>query len=384
MRVFYLLLLVTVTNVFSQSLKKNELLLPYRDGNLWGFCDTLGKVRVKPFITGMGEFAITSPNFKGRYVIRKNGKISIIDQNKKVLFPGASLDSVQMSNYSNVIFVYKNNKEGILRDNKSLIPAEYDRVTPVVNESFEVEKGGKLGLINSKGKLIIPIKYEIIKRARVENKDQNKFDWVAISRDGGNRKETIYTDDTFLDTDEPIVGPKITLVTMEESIEERDRTYNRLKEIEKKYGEIVAVSDDKVVIKNATEYLVYAIDKDKIILKNDGVIKKFRSHNGSNTFLVEKKGQFGLVDETGKIILDYKYDKIEHELGAVCFLEKENKKGIFFLNSIYKEVELKYTKIKILEPIQINDHWQFSLFEVTTIEGKKGLLGENGVEYFKN
>ena len=36
------------SNIFSQKTKKQELLIPYRDGNLWGLCDTLGIVKVKP------------------------------------------------------------------------------------------------------------------------------------------------------------------------------------------------------------------------------------------------------------------------------------------------------------------------------------------------
>ncbi|MPT34729.1 MAG: hypothetical protein E2604_06495, partial [Flavobacterium sp.] len=154
MKAFYVLFLVSVTTVFSQHTKKNELLLPYRDGNLWGLCDTLGKVKVKPFTTGMVDFVTTPPNFNGKYVIQKNGKISIIDQHKKKLLAEMNLDSVRMSLFSYDIFAYKNNKMGVIRDFNVFIPVEYDEVSSVSNESYQVRKGTKKGLINSKGKWI--------------------------------------------------------------------------------------------------------------------------------------------------------------------------------------------------------------------------------------
>lgn len=45
LRFFSIVALFFVSNVFSQT-----PLIPYRDGKAWGFCDTLGKVIVKPYL----------------------------------------------------------------------------------------------------------------------------------------------------------------------------------------------------------------------------------------------------------------------------------------------------------------------------------------------
>ena len=51
--VFFTLLFTTLS--FSQN---NNPLIPYRDGNLWGFCDTLGNVKVKPLYKEIKDFNI--------------------------------------------------------------------------------------------------------------------------------------------------------------------------------------------------------------------------------------------------------------------------------------------------------------------------------------
>jgi hypothetical protein len=380
MKNFILIFILLTSNIFSQNLKKNELLIPYRDGNLWGFCDTLGVVKVKPFVKYMGKFTIDS-DFMGSYIIKNNNKFSIINQYKKTLLHEIDVDSLEISNFSNEILVYKNNKVGLLKDFKSFIPIEYDNISLVANESFSIRKNGKAGLINSKGKMIIPAQYSYIGWPREENKDQTKFDWVAFT---GFDEEKIFTDDKVLEDKKPKLNSGYTVYASGESREEYDKRQNEYKKIEKLYGEIVSVSGDFVIIKNGKQHRVYSMSKSKFILENDDIIDTFPSNHGYFTFSMKKNNKFGLIDEAGKVLLDFAYDKIKYKLNGICLIEKDGKKGLFILNSIYKTIEPKYKEIKILEPVSINNHWQFGLFEVTTTNDKKGLLGENGIEYFKN
>ena len=373
MKNFILIFILLTSNIFSQNLKKNELLIPYRDGNLWGFCDTLGVVKVKPFVKYMGKFTIDS-DFMGSYIIKNNNKFSIINQYKKTLLHEIDVDSLEISNFSNEILVYKNNKVGLLKDFKSFIPIEYDNISLVANESFSIRKNGKAGLINSKGKMIIPTQYSYIGWPREENKDQTKFDWVAFM---GFDEEKIFTDDKVLEDKKPKLNSGYTVYASGGSRKEYDKRLNEYKKIEKLYGEIVSVSGDFVIIKNGKQHRVYSMSKSKFILENDDIIDIFPSNHGQNN-------KFGLIDEAGKILLDFAYDKIKYKLNGICLIEKDGKKGLFILNSIYKTIEPKYKEIKILEPVSINNHWQFGLFEVTITNDKKGLLGENGIEYFKN
>ncbi|WP_027382962.1 WG repeat-containing protein [Epilithonimonas caeni] len=382
MKPILLIFLLTTFKLFSQNSKKNELLIPYRDGNLWGLCDTLGIVKAKPFISGLEKFAVDS-DFMGKYVIKKKNKISIINQYKKTLLPETDLDSLELSNFSNNILVYKSNKVGLLRDFKNFIPIEYDNIFPTLNQSYTVRKDGKVGLINNNGKLVIPILYSQIGRPRKENDDKNKFDWVAFFDDS---KIDNYVDEKILGDKKVIQGYTVyeseeNQEKINEKYEKRKREYNR---IESKYGKIVSFSDGYAIIKNEKKYVVYVTKNDGIVLENDDIIEDFYSNYGKKTFLVRNNNKFGLIDETGKVLLDSIYDKIKYQFGGICFIEKDNKKGLFILNSTYKQVEPKYKKIEILESIPVKERWQFGIFEVTTMNDKKGFLGENGVEYFKN
>lgn len=382
MKPIFLIFLLTTFKLFSQNPKKNEPLIPYRDGNLWGLCDTLGIVKVKPFISGLEKFAIDS-DFMGKYVIKKKNKISIINQYKKILLPETDLDSLELSNSSNEILVYKSNKVGLLKDFKNFISIEYDDIIPTINQSYSVRKDGKVGLINTNGKLVIPIRYSQIGRPRKENDDKNKFDWVAFYDDS---KIDNYVDQKILGDKKVIQGYTVyeseeTQEEINEKYEKRKREYNR---IESKYGKIVSFSDGYAIIKNEKKYFVYSTKNDGIVLENDVIIDGFYSNYGKKTFLVRNNNKFGLIDETGKVLLDSIYDKIKYQFGGICFIEKDNKKGLFILNSTYKQVEPKYKKIEILESIPVKERWQFGIFEITTMNDKKGFLGENGVEYFKN
>ncbi|WP_347068605.1 WG repeat-containing protein [Flavobacterium sp. WV_118_3] len=386
MKAFCFLFLLSVTMVFSQNTKKNQLLLPYRDGNLWGLCDTLGKVKVKPFTTGMKNFQTTPPNFKGKYVIRKNGKISIIDQHKRTLLAQMDLDSVEMFLFSKDIFAYKNNKMGVIRNFKMFIPVQYDDITFAANESYRVEKGGKKGLINSKGKRVIPTAYTEVYDSWDKNQDENndKFYWVARNeKSNGEKNEVDFADSIVLGEETPewySVSSSGLVKRMVTEEEENDR-----KRVEEKYGKILASSNNMYLVKISEGYGVFDVNQDKFIVKSDDKIEMFQSNHGYATFLMKKNGKMGLIDETGKMLLDYEYDAIEDKFwDGVCILKKDHKKGLFVLNSIYKPVQPKYKEIKILEAVPVSESWKFGLFEVTTTTGKKGLLGENGVEYFKN
>ena len=144
--------------------------------------------------------------------------------------------------FSKVVVMYKNNKKGLLRNFKMLIPVQYDDVEFAENESFTVEKKGKKGLVNSKGKLIIPIAYTTIYESWSENSDENssKFYWIAKNENSdGEGEEVNFTDTKVLveETPEwyspPVIGMKIQITEEEE---------NRSKRIGEKYGEVVSYS----------------------------------------------------------------------------------------------------------------------------------------------
>ena len=130
MKKLQILFILLSISLFSQNKIKSSLLIPYRDGNLWGFCDTLGVVKVKPFANDIINFSIGN-NAKGKYVIKNtNDKISVIDEKKAIILPPTNAyDSIKVSADYEEIAIFKNGKMGLFTNMKELIPPVYDRIT---------------------------------------------------------------------------------------------------------------------------------------------------------------------------------------------------------------------------------------------------------------
>lgn len=55
--------------------------MPYRNGNAWGLCDTLGKVQVKPAYDGIIDMIVDNSSRQSFYFVRQNGRTIVIDHN---------------------------------------------------------------------------------------------------------------------------------------------------------------------------------------------------------------------------------------------------------------------------------------------------------------
>ncbi|MBB4807603.1 hypothetical protein HNP38_002909 [Chryseobacterium defluvii] len=381
----FIFLLINAS-LFSQNKKKHEILLPYRNGNLWGLCDTLGVVKVKPTFEKIENFAINK-KFYGKYVVRKNNKISVIDQYKKILLNETEdYDSIFVTDSNRETTIFKNGKMGMLMNFKPFIPTEYDRINKKANGSYVVKIDELEGLINSKGQLIIPVEYKYVSRSYDKEDEKNKqFVWEA---EGVFVNKKFY-DDIYIPeaSEEDILEPPA-LIGVQEARPPSDKIKEAKKRLLEKYDNVsfyenenlIFVDKDKKkgVLSYPDETVIFDIEYDDI---------DFIGHEKeSAVFLLRKNGKSGILLKNKKIILPLEYDDItyEYDYGRYYVLKKNSKKGVFLLNTIYKPIQAKYKTIKQIPPIPVNENWQFGLFETETIDGKKGIVGENGVEFFKN
>lgn len=99
---------------FSQS-----VLIPYRDGKLWGYADSNGVVQIKPAFDKVGFFKYS----KTITEVFKDNKISLIDTGGNLLFPFSDDYEQFAENY----IVTQNGKKGIYtKQGVQLIAFEYD------------------------------------------------------------------------------------------------------------------------------------------------------------------------------------------------------------------------------------------------------------------
>lgn len=375
---FFTLLLTTL--LFSQT--NVNPLIPYRDGKLWGFCDTLGKVVVKPYFDKVIDVRYNPFEFnKAAFLLQKNNKKFVVNEKNQISVPvNHTYDSIRLKEFDiNYVEVFKNGKMGLYSNLKEIIPCDYDNIDVMGNKSFRVYIGNKCGIINSKNKLIVPIKYnEIYPSWDDEDQANSKYVW-----DASNDKERV----KYYDIKIALNGDEALGALLEKRGGNYESDYSSLKsELFKKYDKVEFDEYRNVayVTKN-NKIGVYSLLENRLFVDTIyDEVSYSDTNKGNAVFKVKLNGKFGLIIENNIVLLPIEYDKIEFNQ-KISQLEifKNNKVGIKVLNTIYPTIEPKYIEFLDREGIPINNSWGFNIFLVKTENGI-GYVGENGVEYFKN
>ncbi len=136
------------------SMKYNKAI--YLKDAKWGYMDYHGNIIIPPIY----EYAF---DFKSeRAIVIKDNKRGVIDKKNKIIIPLAFDDIKQKRN--NYFKVSKNNNDNIeyLLNNKGeqLISKPYEFTGRLVENKRRIKENGKYGVVNEKGKNIIPAKYD--------------------------------------------------------------------------------------------------------------------------------------------------------------------------------------------------------------------------------
>jgi len=360
----------------------DNIIIPYRDGNVWGFCDTLGKVVVKPYFDNVINVRYDIYNVrKASFLIQKNTKQFVVNEKNQITIPiNHAYDSLRLKEFDiDNIEVFKDGKMGLYSNLKEIIPCNYKRIDVVGNKSYRVFLGDKCGIVNSKSKLIVPIKYDIIYPSWGDsNKSNSKFVWEATL----GKVNTIFYDAKIKTSDDDIVGVLMDKTSGNSSEEETSIITDLLKNYDK------VIRDDyrniAYVTKN-NKIGVFSMLYKKLIIDTDYEEVNFADNNkGKLVFKVKVNGKFGFVSENNIVLLPIEYDKIQYNSKINQFeILKNNRVGVKVFNTIYPTIEAKYIEILDYKRLLINNNWSFVIFLVKTEKGI-GFIGENGVEYFKN
>lgn len=374
--------IVVLVTTISYAQTSTKVLLPYRDHSTWCLADTLGTIKVKTTYKDIKDFIIArNKSFVARYLVKNNKNYFVVDQNLKVLLPEMNTyDSISLNEYfPNYFWVYKKGKVGIWTANKEIVGCLYDKITPLENKSFEVEKGELKGLVNSQSKLIIPVEYQNIHSSWDENDEKNpKYVWVA---------EGVLVDKKFYDTKIIIKGESVGIgyATVKGIVDSSgggaDVRNQKLEQLKSKYDKVDFnfYNDYAIVTKDGKVGVVQFENQEELVTPLYEEVEQYGNDHGVSLYKVKKDHLYGLIKEGNTFFLNCEYDAIMDDLTLV----KGDKKGMIIFNSIYPCIAPKYVSIKEYKKIDISDTWQFGVFQVTTEKGK-GLIGENGVEFFKD
>lgn len=381
---FYVLSLSLILSgsLFAQQ-NKSSILIPYRVKNLWGFADTLGNLKVNPQYKAIEpKYYYNSKEQKtyARFVVKKATAASVLDENMQVKVPETyAYDSVKASvtYYEMDIFkVYKGGMAGLFTNGRQLISCQYSQIETTSNGSFIVQKDGLKGLVNSTGKLIIPVKYQSIRQDFDAGDEQEKFTWIARGMITAERFTDVRVtsaedeirildeviDGHYTDTRDPFAAKKTELGRQYQAVRPL-RGYNEYVYIDRngKTG-IYDLKKDRVLL--APEYENLQQCTPGCVWRGQGIYFRF-----------SENGRQGIINLNGQVLLPAEYTNVRERMYGYE-LETEGKKGAY----IYKRKVLIPTLYESIEQTTYVNG-SFMLFYVKTPEGY-GYIGENGVVFF--
>lgn len=236
----------------------------------------------------------------GLLLVQKNGKYGYIDKTGKVVIDTIYDDANSFE--QGVAIIQKDNQYAVI-DNagKFIVPfGKYDKIDSYVNHIglIEVSHHQKVGLIDTKGKIITPIQY----------------DNFAISN--------------FADLSKGVVAKKsgkYGLINAKTNQILIDFIYDDIGDYSDENGYRTIKQNDKYGYINATGKVVVPMIYDQV-----GLYKGALSP-------VQKGDKWGFVDREGKVVLDFEYDHVIPAVSPNFRVVKDNKE--FFIDPTGKMIE---------------------------------------------
>lgn len=333
----------TIKKEKSKSEKGTTIYKSYHPNGQLAYCDNKDE-RVKKEFYENGN--IKSENYyeNGSYVYKVyDEEENVIKTNLRSLKYAKTVSQNPKYDFerklaNGLTIVEKNDKYGILnKKGKVVLPTKYDFIHFEVDDNFEmkylvgeIRKNGKDGLINDNGKIIVPLKYD-----RIDISNSGTY-YTARKTNGDYKDGLIRKDGTA-------TRPKYDGV---DSYEEIDYA---VVERNDKYGLLSNINGKKL----APEIYDYINVFDYYLKETEDIEEKIA--------IVERKGKFGLMNLKGKKLTPVKFSKIEDEFDeyglAIC---------TFSLAEPPKEVKADELSLSVFE-------MQNSLLGVINVEGKEVL-----------
>jgi WG containing repeat len=363
--------------------QKRLLLIPYRNGNQWGYCDSLGNIKIKTEYDSACYFKTSKIEQVAQ--IYKNKKTGIIDNKGNILVP-IKFSWITTQTMDNHAFWFGTEesifKRGLYINNKEILPPIYQKIFERKGNCFVVKLDGKCGLFNAKGKLVIPINYKYIDFLKQENQ--------ILYYEAVNNLGTQIFKDTIANY-LPIKNDNEDYQIMQR-VPDFYKIQLHLDSIKKFYSfdTITYIQDEFTFCLQKGKLKGFWIsDLNKIVLPQYDDIKFSipinkliqKKYNAKYLIAVLKNGKYGIVNEDGKIIYPFEFDNLRLFENTIT-LEKGEKKGITVIDNLNSDIKIKYDAIK-KQYFENVYNTNFNVF-IVELQKRMGFVGENGIEYFKD
>jgi WG containing repeat len=357
-----LLILSCILTFIEPIMAQNTLLIPYRDGNRWGYSDTLGNIIIKPRFDSVGFYKYGKSNtLPDVAMVVQKGKKGLITTTGNFILP-IQFDSINLDVLLEGHFVVKKNNKFGLHDavGKPILPVRYEQIEYKI--MHRVTDQSTLGGIfaTKNGKL-----YHIEKNGQA--KELNESEWTDLEI----KLEEITTD--WFGTDEHsheiYQGENLT-----KNYPAFDLVKTMLSDGQHKADFLQAKKDGFYGLINYKGEVITPISYDSIIYQSEW------------RFLVQQNRKWGVININNKLLLPIEYDqlkRVEDFFSTYLVTSKGNLKGFFIPSTFYPPIPAVYQDIAYFDSFPVNSNWSFTILKVVK-DGRAGFVGENGVEFFKN
>ena len=290
-------------------------------------------------------------------IIEKDGKIGVIDQNKKTIIEPQYKDII-IINPHRAVFVCKNEEEQkILNHKNQKIFKEYDSVEPIdiydgkyEKNILKYEKNGKYGLLGITGYTITKAEYEEIssfgnKEGEFLAKSEGKY---GILDSNGNWKiknkyDEIQSDGYYTDENEYKKSGYVVKITTEDGYRYGYYDNEGSQVLNEKYNYINRLTQ----IKGDSIYLIVAKNgQTGVFVNNTKIInteyQTIEYNSERQIFIVERTGKYGAINLKGTKILETEYSQLSIN-GIYLYSVKDEIQKVFDENG--NEVNIPFDTV---------------------------------------
>ncbi len=292
----------------------------YKD-NKWGVIDSTGNNVIDPSYSEMivipndkeGVFICTydinyeTGEYKTKALNEKNEEIFTEYEKVEPISNADNNNNLWYEN--NVIKVQKDGKYGLINlKGRQIVKPEYEEINavPGIENSFKVKKDGKYGIVDNEGKIVIKEQYADID---VLGKD-NKSGFI-VKDESGKYGIVDYSNKQVLEI--------------------------KYDAIQKVYGNdlyVVKIGNiQKIVDKENNEVLTSGFDSIAQILSNQ-----------ENAVIFVKDNKYGIMNLSGQILIDAQYDYLKEAKAGIFIAKSGDKYGIINMNKEEK-IAFQYNSI---------------------------------------
>ncbi|MBR1803130.1 MAG: WG repeat-containing protein [Clostridia bacterium] len=287
-------------------------------GGKWGVINSKGETVIGPTYE---ETIIIPDNTKDVFLCTYNVNYTnntyqtkvINSKNEEVI---TGYDTIQaLENYdknnniwyeNDVLLVSKDGKYGLVdMKGKSLLPCEYTSIEALkgVKNSILVAKENQYGLVDNIGAILIEVAYNKIEP--ISEKYENGYIVTDIDGNKGviNHDKTVSLQPKYQDI-LPLYGNGKYVAKEDGKWEIVDTQGNVY--LKDKFGSVQSIDGENVIVKISNKYGIMTLDGEtKIKTEYDDIRYAFQDN-----YIMKKNGKYGVVNLAGETVLDFNYESL--------------------------------------------------------------------------